>query len=53
VSLATQSLVIFVIRARRSAFWRSRPSTPLLIASLTVPLVGVVLPYVPSARGSA
>ena len=46
-SLATQTLVIFVIRTRRHPFWRSRPSTPLLIASLTVPVVGVVLPYMP------
>jgi Mg2+-importing ATPase len=46
-SLATQTLVIFVIRTRRHPFWRSRPSTPLLVASLTVPVVGVVLPYMP------
>jgi Mg2+-importing ATPase len=46
-SLATQTLVIFVIRTRRHPFWRSRPSLPLLIASLTVPLVGVALPYMP------
>jgi Mg2+-importing ATPase len=46
-SLATQSLVIFAIRTRRSPFWRSRPSRPLLVASLAVPLVGVALPYMP------
>jgi len=46
-SLATQSLVIFAIRTRRSPFWRSRPSNPLLVASLLVPLVGAVLPYMP------
>jgi Mg2+-importing ATPase len=44
-SLATQTLVIFVIRTRRSPFWLSRPSRPLLVASLVVPLVGLVLPY--------
>ena len=33
-SLATQTLVIFVIRTRRQPFWRSRPSRPLLVASL-------------------
>ena len=37
-SLATQTLVIFVIRTRRQPFWRSRPSTPLLVASLLVPV---------------
>jgi Mg2+-importing ATPase len=46
-SLATQTLVIFVIRTRRRPFWRSRPSSPLLLASLTVPLIGVALPYTP------
>jgi Mg2+-importing ATPase len=46
-SLATQTLVIFVIRTRRRPFWRSRPSTPLLVASLSVPVIGVLLPYAP------
>ena len=46
-SLATQTLVIFVIRTRRSPFWRSRPSAPLLIASLIVPVLGIAMPYMP------
>jgi Mg2+-importing ATPase len=46
-SLATQTLVIFVIRTRRRPFWRSRPSTALLVASLAVPAIGVGLPYLP------
>jgi Mg2+-importing ATPase len=46
-SLATQTLVIFVIRTRRHPFWRSRPSRPILLASLAVPIVGVLLPYSP------
>ena len=46
-SLSTQALVIFVIRTRRHPFWRSRPSTPLLVASLVVPLIGIALPYAP------
>ena len=46
-SLATQTLVIFVIRTRRRPFWRSRPSRPLLVASLVVPVIGVLLPYMP------
>ncbi len=32
-SLATQTLVIFVIRTRRVPFWRSRPSRALLVAA--------------------
>ena len=30
-SLATQTLVVFVIRTHRVPFWRSRPSRPLLV----------------------
>jgi P-type Mg2+ transporter len=46
-SLATQSLVIFVIRTRRVPFWHSRPGGLLTIASLSVALVGAVLPFTP------
>jgi Mg2+-importing ATPase len=46
-SLATQTLVIFVIRTRRHPFWRSRPSAPLLVATLVVPAVAVIIPYLP------
>ncbi len=46
-SLATQALVIFVIRTRRSPFYRSRPSVGLTIAVLGAVLLGVVLPYTP------
>jgi P-type Mg2+ transporter len=50
-SLTTQTLVIFVIRTRRVPFFKSRPSTPLLTATLTCAAVGVALPYIePFAR---
>jgi P-type Mg2+ transporter len=49
-SLATQSLIVFVIRTRRVPFFHSRPSRPLLVATLTVVLVGVLLPYSPFAE---
>ncbi|WP_067893431.1 magnesium-translocating P-type ATPase [Nocardia vaccinii] len=48
-SLATQTLVLFVIRTRRSPFFRSRPSVPLLTAVLGAVAVGVVLPATPMA----
>ncbi|MBB5978456.1 magnesium-translocating P-type ATPase [Kribbella solani] len=48
-SLATQTLVLFVIRTRRSPFTRSRPSVPLLLAALTVVAVGALLPATPLA----
>jgi Mg2+-importing ATPase len=46
-SLATQTLVVFVIRTRRVPFWRSRPSLPMLVAVITVVLVAAYLPYSP------
>lgn len=46
-SLATQTLVVFVIRTRRIPFWRSRPSRPMLIAVLAVVVLGAYLPYSP------
>jgi Mg2+-importing ATPase len=46
-SLATQTLVIFAIRTRRSPFTRSRPSRPLLLAALATVAVGVALPQSP------
>jgi P-type Mg2+ transporter len=49
-SLATQTLVIFAIRTRRSPFTRSRPSLPLLVAALTVVAIGAWLPFSPLAH---
>lgn len=48
-SLATQSLVIFAIRTRRVPFFRSRPSTPLIVATIICVAIGVVLPFSPLA----
>jgi P-type Mg2+ transporter len=45
-SLTTQTLVIFVIRTRRVPFFKSRPSTPLLTATLSCAGIGVALPYI-------
>jgi Mg2+-importing ATPase len=48
-SLATQTLVVFVIRTRRVPFVRSRPSTPLLVSVIGVVVVAVLLPQSPLA----
>lgn len=48
-SLATQSLIIFAIRTRRVPFFRSRPSTPLAIATFACVAIGALLPYSPLA----
>lgn len=47
-SLATQTLVIFVIRTMKNPF-NSRPSVPLVITVLLVVAVGIVLPFTPIA----
>src|SRR5207244_11852760 len=43
-SLATQTLVVFVIRTHRVPFWKSRPSRPLLGAVLGLSTIGALLP---------
>jgi Mg2+-importing ATPase len=45
-SLATQTLVLFIIRTMRSP-WRSRPSWALTATTLAVVLVGLLIPYTP------
>jgi len=47
-SLATQVLVIFIIRTRGSLF-RSRPAKALVITSLAVVLIALLLPFSPLA----
>jgi len=47
-SIATQVLVIFVIRTRGNPF-KSRPSIALTITSLTVVLLAIALPFTPFA----
>ena len=46
-SLATQVLVIFVIRTGRVPFWRSRPSRWLVAAAVAAVAVAVALPLSP------
>lgn len=49
-SLATQTLVIFIIRTRRQPFWRSRASTTLTVASLSAVGAGALLISLPTAE---
>ena len=46
-SLSTQTFVVFVIRTRRTPFYRSRPSRPLLLSSLTVIATALIVPFTP------
>ena len=50
-SLATQVLVVFIIRTTRTPFYKSRPSKWLIITCLSVVAAGLLLPYSPLARG--
>jgi len=49
-SISTQSLVIFVIRTRRTPFWKSRASNPLIFSTLATVIVPMLLPFTPIAR---
>jgi Mg2+-importing ATPase len=44
-SLCTQTLVIFAIRTRKSPFWKSKPSLPLVISSFAVVTVALLIPF--------
>ncbi|WP_051809074.1 magnesium-translocating P-type ATPase [Actinoplanes subtropicus] len=48
-SLATQTLIIFAVRTRRTPFFRSRPSLPLALAAIATVTVGAILPATPIA----
>ena len=48
-SLATQTLVLFVIRTAGNPF-RSRPSLPLAMTTVLIVMVGIVLPFSPLAN---
>lgn len=48
-SLATQILVIFVIRTRKLPFIQSKPAIPLVVSTLACLTIGWLLPYLPFA----
>ncbi len=48
-SLATQVLIVFVIRTVKKPFYKSKPSKWLIITSLGIVGVGIALPYSPLA----
>ena len=45
-SLCTQTLVVFVIRTRRTPFFRSKPGRLLLFSSLSVVSLALILPLI-------
>ncbi len=46
-SLATQTLVVFVIRTRRIPFYRSRPSRAMVALPIACATIGAILPFSP------
>ena len=48
-SLATQTLVVFLIRTRRVPFFRSTPSRAMMITPAAMAIVGAILPFSPAA----
>ena len=46
-SIATQTLVVFVIRTRRSPFWKSKPGKGILISCLSIVAIALIIPYTP------
>ena len=44
-SIATQTLIVYIIRTRRVPFFRSRPSLPMMLVPTGAALVGAVLPF--------
>ncbi len=49
-SVATQALVVFLIRTRRVPFFRSRPSRSMIITPVVCGIVGAALPFTPAAH---
>jgi Mg2+-importing ATPase len=49
-SLSTQTLVIFVIRTKKTPFYKSKPSGYLVLAALGFVLFALALPFTPLGR---
>ncbi len=46
-SLSTQTLVVFILRTRKTPFYKSKPGKYLLISSLAVVAAAFIIPYTP------
>jgi Mg2+-importing ATPase len=51
-SLCTQTLVIFIIRTRKTPFFKSKPSRLLLLSSLGVVAAALAIPFIPGLNES-
>jgi Mg2+-importing ATPase len=48
-SLSTQAIIIFIIRTRKTPFFKSKPSRPLLLSTLIVVGFVQIIPFTPLA----
>ncbi|MEM1582574.1 MAG: magnesium-translocating P-type ATPase [Candidatus Bathyarchaeia archaeon] len=46
-SLSSQTLVIFAVRTKKTPFWKSKPSRPLLLSSIAIITFALIIPYTP------
>jgi len=46
-SIATQVLIVYIIRTKRTPFFRSSPSLPLVLSTLGVVFFAWIIPYTP------
>lgn len=49
-SLATQTLIIFVIRTNKTPFWKSKPSKLLFLSTICVVGLNLILPFTPLGK---
>jgi Mg2+-importing ATPase len=49
-SIATEILIVFVIRTARTPFFLSKPSKWLFFTCILLTIVGVILPFTPLAK---
>ncbi|MFN3414217.1 MAG: cation transporting ATPase C-terminal domain-containing protein, partial [Thermoanaerobaculum sp.] len=49
-SLLTQTLIVLIIRTKKVPFFQSRPSSSMLLATLSVMVLAVWLPYSPFSQ---
>jgi len=45
VSLVTQTLIVFVIRTRKSPFWKSKPGKYLILSSILLVIFALIIPF--------
>jgi Mg2+-importing ATPase len=50
-SIATQVLIVYIIRTKRVPFWKSMPSWPVVLSTLGIVLLAWIVPFTPFGAG--